>query len=124
MSNSNKKKATRTAARRVPRVLPNPNGPQGPPMPQEPPSMADIAKRNIIQSMNSIGSMASGLLTQQVHSSGIGSVTEVDVDHAIELSNMLVFKMNALTKEELDRCDVEMNEEKGDDPDPEKKEAH
>lgn len=108
MSKKNKG-ITQMPNRQVPRTMPHP------PI-QEAPSSIDIAKRNVIQSMNSIGAMASGMLAQQVRYMGLDSVYEANVDHAIEIANMLVMKMNVITKEELDKVDVEMEDEDDETP--------
>lgn len=86
--------------------------PQGPrAVPEAPqPSPIEIAKNNILQQMNSVGGIANNLLQGHAKYMGVTSISEHEVDKAIEAAQMLVFKMNAVTTAELDKIDEEMAE--------------
>jgi len=97
------------------------------------PNPTEIAKNNLMQSMNSVGSVANNLLQAEARYMGISVMQESTLDHAIDLAQMFVFKMNAITQRELELIDEQIAEEAkeaeeagGTDPEPaepEKKEV-
>ena len=74
----------------------------------EQPSPIEIAKNNVLQMMNSVGGIANNLLQADAKFAGLETMDETSVDKAIDTAQMLVFKMNAATKAEMDKIDDEM----------------
>jgi len=98
---------------------PIPQIPQGNPnqnVPPRVPSANEIAKNNILQTMNSVGSIANNMLQASARYMGASTIAEHDVDHAIEIAQWLVYKMNAITTEELRLIDEEEDKDEDDVP--------
>ena len=81
---------------------------QGPP---KVPTPIEIAKNNLLQTMNSVGSIANNMLIASARYMGSSTIMETDVDHAIEIAQWLVYKMNAITSEELRLLDKDDDED-------------